>query len=120
VIGSKDISIIGDVYWDLVGTWECLLKTFLSWQMTVIGADIRVLTCQYKYGSGVRRAYHILLQDWLETLILPVLVSNVEILRVDQPTTSTGTQIVRPFATTLELPLPVRFGVLPSSIFLGE
>lgn len=37
MIRSSDIPIEGDVFWDLVGTWECLQETFFSWQMVVIG-----------------------------------------------------------------------------------
>ena len=44
MIRSSDIAIAGDVYRDLVGTWECLRETFLLLENGGDrGANIRVL-----------------------------------------------------------------------------
>jgi len=40
VTGLSGIAISGDVYCDLVGTWECLRETFFSWHMAMIGGLI--------------------------------------------------------------------------------
>ena len=36
MIRSSDIAIAGDVYRELVGTWECLQEISFSWHMVVI------------------------------------------------------------------------------------